>query len=393
MSNPAPGNIPLLPPVMQIIGYAIVSGWGVEEFGGEPSERLQRAVLPIVSIRMCQFTNIVMQSQLCAGFLGGGTDACTGDSGGPLVCFNNPKDPEKDARRTRDWRGNKAAKSEIEFGWPKEFSPSPFLCGVVSYGHACAQAMFPGVYTRVGYYLDWISKTIAANHFREENFNFLGMVSNGREKDPGKICAGVLIHYQFLLTSSECCNETCKMRYECRCSMVDFDHWRIPFSNRITFDVSEHFPFDEKKAFNMIARTSRSAIFPPESKIERFPKSGEPLAVLRLSRGANFREFIPPLNLIQDPENLEALPGSPLVCHGNSLNNSSPKTSSLCGITGRFEGPTSKYQTYFSHNPDPNWPKYEKNICVFRLIFFPEFGFSNQGISLQDLMAFKGYNM
>ncbi|CAG0917544.1 unnamed protein product, partial [Notodromas monacha] len=393
-------NLPINP--KEPHGYTIASGWGALEYAGDTPDRLQRVVLPIVPIRLCQFTNIVMQSQLCAGYLGGVSDTCTGDSGGPLVCFDHPKDPQGDARKPQNCQG-KAAKSEIEFGWPKEFSPSPFLCGIVSYGYRCAQAMHPGVYTRVGYYLDWISKSIAANHFSE----------------------GI--------------------------TKVDFDQWRIPFSNPITIDVSEHFPFDEKKAFNTIARTSKSAIFPSELKTERFPKSWETLVVLKLRRTASLREFIPTLNLIQDMDNLvgqeatlitlsldrlektwktrtgqfqivecselllhnkglvsktkdilcaqhkselhcdEALPGSPLVCYGNSLNNNADsKNRFLCGIFTKFEGPTSKHETYFSHKPGSNWSKYEKSICVFRIIFFPEFGFSNQGISLQDLMAFKG---
>ena len=52
----------------------------------------------------------------------GGIDSCQGDSGGPLVCDGK-------------------------------------LVGIVSFGNGCAKPGFPGVYTKVESYLEWISKT------------------------------------------------------------------------------------------------------------------------------------------------------------------------------------------------------------------------------------------
>ena len=54
-----------------------------------------------------------------------GIDACTGDSGGPLVCQENLTDPF-------------------------------VLQGVTSFGNGCGLPGFPGVYTRVSKYLNWI---------------------------------------------------------------------------------------------------------------------------------------------------------------------------------------------------------------------------------------------
>lgn len=70
-------------------------------------------------------------SVVCAGVYGGGIDACQGDSGGPLVC-------------------------------------NGVLAGIVSNGYGCALAGFPGIYTDVTRFTDWIrandSPTLRANN-------------------------------------------------------------------------------------------------------------------------------------------------------------------------------------------------------------------------------------
>ncbi len=64
-------------------------------------------------------------TMLCAGTVDGSHDSCNGDSGGPLVM---PGD-------------------------------TPRLVGLVSWGTGCARADFPGVYTRISTFANWITAT------------------------------------------------------------------------------------------------------------------------------------------------------------------------------------------------------------------------------------------
>jgi secreted trypsin-like serine protease len=65
------------------------------------------------------------ESMFCAGTPDGSVDTCSGDSGGPVVA--------------RDAVGR------------------DLLVGIVSFGHECGLAEFPGVYTRVARYERWLA--------------------------------------------------------------------------------------------------------------------------------------------------------------------------------------------------------------------------------------------
>lgn len=81
---------------------------------------LLEATVPIASYAYCnKGYGYIPTSMLCAGYARGGTDACRGDSGGPLHCGNT-------------------------------------LSGIVSWGYSCAEPGYPGVYTNVSYYREWI---------------------------------------------------------------------------------------------------------------------------------------------------------------------------------------------------------------------------------------------
>lgn len=114
-----------LPEPMEEIPHGtecIVSGWGSVLEDGPVTRALRYAYLPALADSECRkpFPNYIADSMVCAGFPAGGIDACAGDSGGPLKC---------DGR----------------------------IQGLVSWGEGCAQPGFPGVYTQVSYYVDWIN--------------------------------------------------------------------------------------------------------------------------------------------------------------------------------------------------------------------------------------------
>lgn len=121
-----------------------VSGWGVTEYGGEPSNKLQKAQLTIIDNIACSMRHNgstavpygVTPSMICAGDPHGGwtRDTCQGDSGGPLQV------------------------------------PHPeYLClfqliGITSFGSGCAIVGSPGVYIRVSHYLNWIEDIVWPNN-------------------------------------------------------------------------------------------------------------------------------------------------------------------------------------------------------------------------------------
>jgi secreted trypsin-like serine protease len=111
-----------------------VTGWGKTETGAL-SPTLCETTVPYVTNIQCNtqesYNGAIGSGMLCAGYRGGGTDACGGDSGGPLVRYSQ--------------------------------NGSSILVGVVSWGRGCAEAGKYGVYTRVSAYRDWIASAIAAN--------------------------------------------------------------------------------------------------------------------------------------------------------------------------------------------------------------------------------------
>ncbi|XP_067423028.1 transmembrane protease serine 5 [Emydura macquarii macquarii] len=112
-----------------------ISGWGyTRPEHVHVAERLKEGVVPLISMKKCNsscvYAGELTPRMLCAGYLEGKVDACQGDSGGPLVC-------------------------QDELTWR--------LVGIVSWGTGCAEPSFPGVYTKVAEFLDWIYHVIESH--------------------------------------------------------------------------------------------------------------------------------------------------------------------------------------------------------------------------------------
>jgi len=94
---------------------ARILGWGTTSESGSSSNQLRTATVPIVSNSRCAGSygsNFVASDMVCAGYTSGGVDTCQGDSGGPLLIGG-------------------------------------VLAGITSWGNGCAEADYPGVYTRL----------------------------------------------------------------------------------------------------------------------------------------------------------------------------------------------------------------------------------------------------
>ncbi|GAA6225445.1 complement factor I-like [Lates japonicus] len=100
-----------------------ISGWG-RTADGRAAQVLLWANVSLIDDCQRFYKGRFKPGMMCAGDLEGSVDSCQGDSGGPLVC-------------------------EDELG-------VSYLWGIVSWGEKCGQPGFPGVYTQVAHYFEWI---------------------------------------------------------------------------------------------------------------------------------------------------------------------------------------------------------------------------------------------
>lgn len=107
---------------------ARILGWGTTAENGGPSDQLRTATVPVVSDASCKTSygsDFVQSDMVCAGYTSGGVDTCQGDSGGPLLIGG-------------------------------------VLAGITSWGEGCAEAGYPGVYTRLTTFSSLVTEQVAS---------------------------------------------------------------------------------------------------------------------------------------------------------------------------------------------------------------------------------------
>jgi secreted trypsin-like serine protease len=106
------------------------TGWGTTAEDGNISRKLRQVNVPFVNYTLCEQEygkEINQQVMVCAGVQG--KDTCQGDSGGPLQQQN----------KNGYW----------------------FQYGITSWGEGCAEAGYPGIYSRTATYCDFIANVTA----------------------------------------------------------------------------------------------------------------------------------------------------------------------------------------------------------------------------------------
>ncbi|XP_039704809.1 complement factor I [Pteropus medius] len=137
LPNSVPACVPWSPYLFHPNDTCIVSGWGREK-ANQKVYALKWGKVHLKANCSKFYPGRYFEKEMeCAGTDDGSIDACQGDSGGPLVC--------KDA-------------NNVAYVW-----------GVVSWGENCGDPEFPGIYTKVANYFDWISHHVGRSLISQHN--------------------------------------------------------------------------------------------------------------------------------------------------------------------------------------------------------------------------------
>ena len=101
------------------------------------------------------------------------TDSCQGDSGGPIVCDGK-------------------------------------LSGVISFGRGCANASFPGVYTKIQSYIEWIESNLEPETTVATQGQFPYQVLWCFDLLCSSFCGGSIFNERTIITAAHCCDNVGK---------------------------------------------------------------------------------------------------------------------------------------------------------------------------------------
>lgn len=137
LPNSVPACVPWSPYLFRPNDICTISGWGRDK-DNQKVYVLKWGEVHLIGNCSKFYQGRYFEKEMeCAGTDDGSIDACKGDSGGPLVC--------QDA-------------NNMTYVW-----------GVVSWGENCGKSQFPGVYTKVANYFDWISNHVGRSLISQHN--------------------------------------------------------------------------------------------------------------------------------------------------------------------------------------------------------------------------------
>uniref|UniRef100_A0A8C6MMK4 Complement factor I n=1 Tax=Moschus moschiferus TaxID=68415 RepID=A0A8C6MMK4_MOSMO len=137
LSKSVPACVPWSPYLFQPNDKCIISGWGREK-GNQRVHSLRWGEVHLINNCSKFYPGRYFEKEMeCAGTDDGSIDACKGDSGGPLVC--------------------------------QDVNNMTYVWGVVSWGENCGKSEFPGIYTKVASYFDWISHHVGRSLISQHN--------------------------------------------------------------------------------------------------------------------------------------------------------------------------------------------------------------------------------
>ncbi|NP_001095259.1 complement factor I L homeolog precursor [Xenopus laevis] len=135
-NNMVPACVPWSPFQFKAGDTCTVSGWGREK-GMSRVFHLKWGHINLMDNCTRVYKERFLDKMECARTYDGSIDACKGDSGGPLVCYDVNK---------------------VAYVW-----------GIVSWGENCGVPGYPGVYTKVANYFEWIAHQVGRSLMSKYN--------------------------------------------------------------------------------------------------------------------------------------------------------------------------------------------------------------------------------